>query len=178
MAAGSLWYFGVRADSPLLGPMVLWGFSAAQGVYGLVLMAAALRESVPGRSLSRGVASALLLAGVAFLLAVTLATWQTHASFVADGKAALYWRVCFTTPALIALPSLAITLLLAFRAYPTRPALVGALAGLGAGLLADGSWRTFCEVTDPAHVLSAHTASALVLACVGALAAAAVHRLK
>jgi hypothetical protein len=178
VAAASMLHFGIRSDAPLLGPVVLWGLSAVQAVFGLLLMAVALRESVPGRGLSPRWASTLLLLGVAFLPAVTLVTWHVHASLAAAGKAALYWRVCFETPAVIGLPELALTLLLAFRAYPTRPALVGALAGLGAGLLTDGSWRTYCEVTDPVHVLSAHSAAVLLLALAGSLVAAAVHRVR
>jgi len=67
----------------------------------------------------------------------------------------------------IGLPGLIITLALAFRAYPTRPLLTGVLAGLGAGLLSDGSWRTYCEVSDPVHVLTSHVASVALLTMAG-----------
>lgn len=69
------------------------------------------------------------------------------------------------------LPLLALTVFLVFRAYPTRPGVTGALAGLGAGLLADGSWRTYCEVSDPAHVLTTHFASVALLTLAGVVLA-------
>ena len=60
---------------------------------------------------------------------------------------------------------------LAARAYPTRPALAGALIGLGAGLMADAGWRIFCHFSEPAHVLSAHLAAVVMSAVIGALVA-------
>lgn len=170
-AAGVTGVSGVRADAPLLGPGVLWGLSAAQGLYGLALIAAALRESVPGRGLSRGSAPLLIAGAAGLVLVVSWLTWTVHPSVVPAGDHVAYWHRCFPIPVLVGLPSLVVALLLAFRAYPTRPALVGALAGLGAGLLADGSWRTYCEVTAPAHVLSSHLAAVLVLTLLGLLAA-------
>jgi hypothetical protein len=170
--------YGIRADAASLGPILLWGLSAAQALYGLALIASALRESIPGRGLSRGSAPLLIASGFALALLVTFATWSAHATQVPPGRTFSYWRVCFETPTLFGLPSLALVLLLAFRAYPTRPTLIGGLAGLGAGLLADGSWRTFCEVTAPSHVLSSHLASVLLLTCVGLVAATLVGRIK
>ncbi|HUQ88064.1 MAG TPA: NrsF family protein, partial [Vicinamibacterales bacterium] len=60
---------------------------------------------------------------------------------------------------------------LAARAYPTRPAIAGALLGLGAGLMADAGWRIFCHFSEPAHVLSAHLAAVLMSTLIGSLAA-------
>ena len=39
---------------PVLGVFRLWGLSAAQSLLGLLFIAAALREAVPGRMLPRG----------------------------------------------------------------------------------------------------------------------------
>jgi len=86
---------------------------------------------------------------------------------VPSGLDRLYWMVCFRTPLVLGVPAMIVALVLAFRAYPTRPAVTGALAGLGAGLLSDGSWRTFCEVSDPVHVVSAHLASVAALTLLG-----------
>ena len=100
-------------------------------------------------------------------VAVTFVTWQGSATVVPPGRVGLYWTVCFTRPVLIGFPVMAIALALAWRAYPLRAALVGALAGLGAGLMTDAGWRTFCHVSDPVHVLSAHLAAVLALSAVG-----------
>ena len=64
-----------------------------------------------------------------------------------------FWWYCVRGPMIIAAPVLLVASVLAMRAYPTRPVLVGALCGLAAGLLADSGWRLFCEVSSPSHVL-------------------------
>jgi hypothetical protein len=171
LACGVYLGFGVRHDARLLGRGVLWGLSGLQAAYGVILIVSALRVSIPGRTLARQFAAGLLLAGVGLVLTITYATWLAHASLVPIGRQYLYWSICFRTPVLLGLPPLLLTLLLAFRAYPTRPALTGALAGLGAGLLSDGSWRTYCEVSDPGHVLTSHVASVVLLTAGGLLLA-------
>jgi hypothetical protein len=165
MAAAVYLRLGVRHDAAALGGTILWGLSAVQMAYGVLLIAAALRTAIPGRGLARRPASLLLLAGGAIVLGTTWLTWLSHASQAPAGLEVRYWAVCLRTPLLIGLPALA------FRAYPTHPALTGALAGLGAGLLSDGSWRTYCEVSDPVHVLTSHAASVVLLTLTGAAAA-------
>ncbi len=159
---------GVRGDAVDLGRGVLWGLSALQACYGVILVVSALGSAVPGRRPTRQGAALLLLVGVALALAVTYVTWARHASYVPAGHEASYRAICLGTPIVVGLPALVVTLLLAFRAYPTRPLATGALAGLGAGLLADGSWRTYCEVSDPSHVLTTHLTSVAALAAAGA----------
>ena len=72
--------------------------------------------------------------------------------------------------------SLWLTLPLAARAYPTRPALAGALLGLGAGLMADAGWRLFCHFSEPAHVLSAHLGAVVIATLLGSALATAICR--
>ena len=85
-----------------------------------------------------------------------------------------WWLVagmCFAGSAATALPVVALASVLASRAYPIRPAVAGALIGLGAGLMADAGWRIFCHFSEPAHVLSAHLAAVLMSTAIGVLAA-------
>jgi hypothetical protein len=171
MAAAVYLVAGVRPDASDLGAFVLWGLSAVQVAYGMVLIAGALRTAVPGRGFARRATALRLLAGGAVVLLVTWTTWLVHASHVPPGREVFYWAVCIRTPLFVGLPALVLTLVLAFRAYPTRPAITGALAGMGAGLISDGSWRTFCEVSDPVHVLTSHAASVVLLAMAGAVSA-------
>jgi hypothetical protein len=168
--------YGLRGDAPTVGLLRLWGLSAAQSLLGLLFIAAALREAVPGRTLPR--ARLLFLFGALVSVAVTLLTWQGSATVVPPGRVGLYWTVCFTRPVLIGFPVMAIALALAWRAYPLRAALVGAFAGLGAGLMTDAGWRTFCHVSDPVHVLSAHLAAVLALSATGAAVAALLDRFR
>ena len=44
---------GVRGDAARLGPFLMWGLSAAQGLLGCFLLVAALREAVPRSILLR-----------------------------------------------------------------------------------------------------------------------------
>jgi hypothetical protein len=166
--------YGLRDDAVVLGLFRLWGLSAAQSLLGLLLIAAALREAVPGRMLPRG--RMLIAIGALVSVAVTFVTWQGSATVVPPGHAAFFWTICFTRPVAIGFPVMAIALALAWRAYPLRAALVGALAGLGAGLMTDAGWRTFCHVSDPVHVLSAHLAAVLALSGAGAAIAALLDR--
>lgn len=168
--------FGVRHDAHVLGPGVLWGLSVLQMCYAGILIASALRTAIPGRDLARRAAAALLLAGAGVVMAVTYVTWFAHASHVPAGAERHYWTVCFITPLIVGVPALVLTLVLAFRAYVTSPIRTGAMAGLGAGLLSDGSWRTYCEVSDPVHILTSHAASVVLLALLGMAVAWAVSR--
>ena len=167
MAAGVYLRLGVRDDGGVLGGTVLWGLSALQMAYGILLIAEALRSAVPGRVPRGKPLGLLLLAGGGVVVSVTFLTWLVHATHVPTGRDVLYWTLCTRTPVAIGLPALVLTLVLAFRAYPTHPVLTGALAGLGAGLISDGSWRTYCEVSDPVHVFTSHTASVLLLLVAG-----------
>ncbi|HUQ89964.1 MAG TPA: NrsF family protein, partial [Vicinamibacterales bacterium] len=138
-----------------LGWLGVWGLSIGQSVMGLVVVGAALRESIPGRDWSRRAIALWLAIPILTVVAVTLTSWQASPVFLrAD-----WWMVggiCFAGSAAMALPVVAFASILAARAYPTRPAIAGALLGLGAGLMADAGWRIFCHFSEPAHVLSAH----------------------
>ncbi len=159
---------GLRHDALVLGFGLLWGMSALQTLAGLALIGAALREAVPGRTLARA-AGALLGLALAWTVGLTLLTWSASATVVPPGRIAFFWKVCFGGPIVLGLPVLALALLLAARAFPLRPGLVGGLAGMGSGLLTDSGWRTYCHVSEPSHVLLAHVAAVATLALVGAL---------
>ena len=162
--------FNVRADAERLGWFGVWGLSLVQLALGLLMIGAALRESVPGRDWSPRATAAWLLLPVAAVIAVTLASWEVSPTFIRRD----WWQIgtmCFSGSAASALPMVALAGILAARAYPTRPAVAGAILGGGAGLMADAGWRIFCHFSEPAHVLSAHLAAVLVAALIGSLAA-------
>jgi hypothetical protein len=160
--------FNVRQDATQLGWLGLWGFSLLQGGLGLVVVAAALREAVPGRAWSRGAIAVWLAMPVIVIVGVTLASWQVSPVGL-PRQWWLVWGACFSGSASTALRVVALASVLATRAYPTRPALAGALLGLGAGLMADAGWRIFCHFTEPAHVLAAHLAAVMMSAALGSL---------
>jgi hypothetical protein len=97
---------------------------------------------------------------------------------VPSGIFARYAWECFWMAAASSVPVLAAAVWLAGRALPTRPALAGAIYGLGAGITADAGVRLFCWVSSPAHVLLAHGGAILFLAVTGAAIATVIERFK
>jgi hypothetical protein len=148
----------------------VWGLSLVQCAIGFAVVGAALRESIPGRGWSvRAIAVWLLLPMVA-VVAVTLTSWEAS-QVLLSREWWLVGGICFSGSAATALPVVVLAGILAARAYPTRPAVAGALLGSGAGLIADAGWRLFCHFTEPSHVLSAHLAAVVMSAIIGALLA-------
>jgi hypothetical protein len=168
-------WLGVRSDLRQMSGWLVWGAYLLQVVYASLLIVAALRDAVPGRQRPRE-STVLFAGGIAIVLTITAVTWLGHPTSLREGTWGTSWRTCFTTPVILGLPPLLLTLYLIGRAYPLRPALVGAVAGLGAGLLVDASWRTYCPVTDPVHILTSHLAAVLVLSMAGAAIAFAQAR--
>jgi len=164
-----------RPDMAAIGFLKAWGFSFGQALAGLVIVAAALRESIPGRSLSRGAVAGTIAVGLAIPAALFVLTASTFDTGPAPGGALEEGAVCFRVSALAAVPALIAAAWLASRALPVRPALAGALYGLGCGLVADAGLRLYCEYTVPEHVLIAHggaiVGSMLVGACIAVIIA-------
>jgi hypothetical protein len=162
--------WGLRHDAAVLGVSHLWLLSALQLGAATLLFRHALAESIPGRS-SSGRNIALLLALAAALVvgitALTFAASPTYVPFLRDAR---YLHTCSTRSVLLGTPALALAGWLLRRGLTMRPIVAGALAGPGAGLLADASWRLYCEVSDPLHVLTAHAAGIVTLSLLGALA--------
>ena len=86
------------------------------------------------------------------------------------------WLICVFGTFASALPALFAAAWLVRRAYPLRPALAGALYGLGAGLLSDAGWRLFCHFSDPNHVFAAHTVAVLMSVAAGSTIATLLGR--
>lgn len=169
-------HFGWRHDLHLLGPVRAIVASCFQLTGGLLMLAGALLEAVPGRQLSARRLLVIGAVGVGIFLALTLAAAAVSPTIVPIGREARYLRVCLGTPPLLGAPLLVVALVLAFRAFPVRPTLVGALSGFGSGLAADSAWRLFCEVAEPSHVLMVHGGAILLLTVAGALLGACAAR--
>ena len=161
-------YFNVRGDAAALGWLLTWGASLIQVAVGFTLIAAALRESVPGRSWTPAQLASWIAAPLLMVVALTFASAALSRIPLATNA---WWEVsvvCFTGSAAVALPIVALAHILAVRAYPTRPVATGMLSGLGAGVMADAGWRIFCHFGEPAHVLSAHLGGVVIAAAAGA----------
>lgn len=154
VAAGAI--FGVRRDAVRLGWLLAWGLSSLETILGLTLAAAALREAVPGTTLSRRALGAAAGSSVLAVVAITWLTWSASPIRIIQDPGAYIWRVCFVGTIASAIPALLVAGSLVARAFPLRPRIAGALCGLGAGLMADAGWRMFCHFSEPLHVFGAH----------------------
>jgi hypothetical protein len=171
-----LW--GFRSNLDRLGGAASWGFSIAEAVGGLLAVGAALREAVPGRVLSRATLASAVLAALALLLGVTFVTAHVLPTTVPPGVAWRFVWECWGMAGLAGLPVLALLGWLCARVLAGRPAVAGALYGLGAGLMVDAGVRLFCWVSSPAHVLIAHGGAVLGFAALGAAVSATVERVR
>jgi hypothetical protein len=174
LAVPGLHFF--RSDMAAIGFVKAWGFSFGQALAGLVIIAAALRESIPGRGLSRTAVAATIAIGLmipASLLVLTASTFDVGPE---AGHALEEGANCFRVSAISAIPALFAAAMLAARAFPLRPALAGALYGLGCGLIADAGLRLYCEYTVPEHVLFGHGGAILAAMAIGAAIAKIVPR--
>jgi hypothetical protein len=160
-----------RPDLRAIGFVRAWGFSIGQSLAGLIIVAAALRESIPGRALSRAALAWTFGIGIAVPAALLGLTASTFGLGPGPGRALRDGIVCFRASALGAVPALIASAILVARAFPLRPAIAGALYGLGCGLIADAGLRLFCEFSQPQHVLLAHGGAMAASVAVGALAA-------
>jgi hypothetical protein len=160
---------GLRYNASDMGAW-LWAGSALQVVVALSIFVAALAEAIPGR-LSGGRSMALRVGvGLGFMLALTGITFVASPTHVPPLREHTYFRTCVTQSFSLGLVPLGVAAALLGRGLLTRPVVAGSLAGLAAGLLADSSWRLYCEVSDPSHVLTAHAGAIVSLTAIGALA--------
>ena len=164
-------------DVTALGWSWSWGASILQLGAGLLLVVAALRESIPGRSWSRPALVAFAAIPVVMVAAIAFGSWQ-RSPVVLAGPGLIVGAMCLTASAITALPATCLAVVLVLNAYPTRPAVAGWLAGLGGGLLADAGWRLFCHFSEPSHVLVAHLGGVLVAGAIGAVGARLLYRVR
>jgi hypothetical protein len=167
---------GSRLNHSVLAPGPSWGLSALETLLSLVVLAVGFREAVPGRESSTRALTVLISAVcVGFVLVnMTLRSpiGMSPALWIRWFWECLRMAMAFSIPALIA-PAWLVS-----RALPNRPALTGALRGLGVGLMADAGMRILCRDGDYAHVLIAHGGAILILVVLGALSATVVERIK
>lgn len=168
LLAGVPWYWGFRSSYSELGIGLTWGLSALQALAGLAVVGVALREGVPGRKLSPAALLATVAAAVALFAAVTWVT-EIHAPVVVPaGVRVRYVWECLGIATVSGIPALAAVAWLAWRLLPNRPWIAGAIAGLGAGLIADAGMRLFCWVSEPEHVILSHGGAIALLMLAGA----------
>lgn len=163
--------WGWRQNLQALGLGALWGASGVQALAGLLIVGLGLRESVPGRELSRRALVAIVAGAGLLVLGVTLFTDGAVPTRVNPGDGVRYAWECFYMAAVPGAVAVLVAAALAARALPGRPLVTGALCGLGAGLVGDAGVRLFCWVSTPAHVLVSHGGAIVGVTLVGIVAA-------
>ena len=154
--------FNVRPDAPRISDGSACGVSRSlQSLIGLLVVAAALRESIPGRDWSRAAIALWLSIPIAVIVAVTMVSWE--ASPVVAARE--WWLVggcraspdpprrrCRSSRSRASSPRARIR---RGRRSPAR------CSDWAPGLMADAGWRIFCHFSEPSHVLSAHLAAVI-----------------
>lgn len=171
-------YWGWRSNLGQLSPWISWGLSAVEVLAGVAILLAAFCEAIPGRELSRRWLILLLTASAVLFVAVTLGTHSALPNVAPQGSEVRYVWECVGMAALFSVPALVVPTWLVARALPGRPALTGALCGLGVGLMEDSGVRLFCWVTEPAHVLLSHGTAIVLLMMLGAASATIVEAVR
>jgi len=168
------WYI----SSGALAPWPSWALSALETAAGLAALAAGFREAVPGRALAKPIATGLLaLLGLGFL-AINAATEMPVPDAIPLETNLTWFRECICMATAFSIPALAVVGWLVARALPPRPALTGALCGLGVGMMTDAGLRLFCRDGALAHIVIAHGGAILIVVTLGALGASTVERIK
>jgi hypothetical protein len=157
-----------RPDMQAIGVLKAWGFSFGQALAGLIIVGVALRESIPGRTLSRRAIAATFVIGLAIPFVLLVVTASAFDIGPEPGNELAEGIGCFRVSAISAIPALIAAAFLAARAFPMRPGVAGALYGLGCGLIADAGLRLFCDYTTPEHVLFGHGGAIVAAMVVGA----------
>jgi hypothetical protein len=151
-----------RSDMQAIGFLKAWGFSFGQALAGLVIIGVALRESIPGRGLSRGAIAATIAIGLAIPFALLAVTASAFDMGPQAGQGFEEGIGCFRVSAISAIPALI--------------AAACALYVLGCGLIADAGLRLYCEYTVPTHVLFGHGGAILGAMAFGAVVAKIIPR--
>jgi hypothetical protein len=158
----------LRPDMDQLPMWLSWGCTALQLTIGVILVGMALREAVPGSAVPVGAVSLAVGTGVVMQILVGIATWMHSPGMpLVKGHGLKAGMTCSTHDAALALPALAVTLWLVFRALPMRPSVAGLLGGTGAAVTADAINHILCPMSDLRHVLVWHTGMILGLMLLG-----------
>jgi hypothetical protein len=172
---------GPRHDSPVLGPLLTWGASAAQFLLAIMLVWIAAHESTPAGRLPRHIVYLAALAASSLVVMITLLTFSASPSNLpllpvpprVNNVLRVYpWIMGFACGIGSTLAGVILVLLFSWvfrNSLATRPTVAGALYGAGAGLAVNAGWRISCPVSTPWHALGAHGAAILATVGLGAL---------
>lgn len=158
----------LRSDMGEIPIWLSWGCTALQFGVGVALIGLALREAVPGLGVPARTIAVAIGTGVLMQVVVGVATWVHSPGMpYVIGRGFRAGLGCARHDLALALPALAATLWLVFRALPLRPSVAGLLGGAGAAVVADALNHVICPMSDLRHVLVWHTGLLLGLMLAG-----------
>ncbi len=169
---------GIRRDLTAIGPLLAWGGSIVQLAIAVLVIGAALKEAVPGDHLPRPLARLFLVSGFLVTVALAFVTNAVSPESVPRTETVAAWWFCWARVVRTGAPLVLLLGVLIARGLPMRPALAGALAGMGAGAAVDGGWRLYCEYSNPGHVIASHGGGVLALTVAGVAMVVTVGRLR
>ncbi|HEX2446128.1 MAG TPA: hypothetical protein VHJ77_19430 [Vicinamibacterales bacterium] len=111
---------------------------------------------MPGRNVSSRALTFAATLSALLVVAITIVTNAASPTIVPVGRGLRYWMECVAGPMAIGAPFMTVATLMALRAFPTQPAIAGALCGASAGILADAGWRLACWISAPSHIIGSH----------------------
>jgi len=144
-----------------------WGASMLQLVLGVLLIALALREAVPGAGVPSGTVRLAVVASISLHIGVGILT-RMHSPGLPIGPDWISNSIlCLKNQASLVLPVLALTMWLVFRALPLRAPVAGLLGAGGAAVAADAVTHLLCPMSDLRHVLVWHSGALLAAMAIG-----------
>ena len=167
---------GLRGDSGILGPLLIWGASAAQFVLSIMLIWIGAHEGTPAARLPRGTVYSALLATFLVVVGITVSTFSISpvgsTLRLASAMHVPLWGIDLVcgVGSTVAGGILVFLFSWIFRnSLAIRPAVAGGLYGAGAGIAINAGWRIACPYSTLRHSLGAHGVAIVATVILGAL---------
>jgi hypothetical protein len=160
---------GLRSDSDLLGPWIVWGFPAVQLLAAYAMVTLALRLTIPGSSGSVSFLSFLALLGIAIHLMISGVMFYLSPTHVEANREVGLALFCFATTFVLSLIPSLLVIYAARQGLVSRPLIVGLVCGAGCGLSGEAIWRMHCHYNSWDHILSAHFGAIVAAGLIGFL---------
>jgi hypothetical protein len=160
---------GLRSDSGLLGPWIVWGFPVIQLLVAYAIVALALRLTIPGSSVSASFLYFLALLGIAVHLTIAGILFRLSPIRVEVNREADLAIICFGTTLVLSLIPSIFVFFAARRGLVSRPMILGLISGTGCGLSGEAIWRMHCHYNAWDHILSAHFGAIIAAGLIGFL---------
>jgi hypothetical protein len=173
LAAAALSMTNLRPDLDRTSWAITYGPALMEMLTGWGAFLLAMSWSVPGFRVSRS--GSALWCGAMAALALAAAFAAPHLVPASDpgtslGLSPTKGFPCLGFEMMLGVPILMAALWLVARGASVAPRLAGALAGMGAGLVADAAMHFECGAVDPAHTVIWHLGAVALLSLLGALA--------